>query len=1627
MGIRSGHSASYLTDTVATGRENYYTGAVAAGEPRGRWFGRGATALGLSGEVDTQDMTALYERYLDPRDPAFRDPALWDGTATLGHTGRAYKTEAQALAAALAKEPGASAERRTELAAQVGASVRNNVSFHDATFNPQKSVTVLHTAFEAQEVQALGAVEAARGALVQARRTGDRAAVHRYVGAVRTAQREAVQWGARRQAVEDAIWAGNNAALSYLQDKAGYTRVGHHGGAAGRWAETRDWTIASFFQHDSREHDPQLHIHNAILNRVQGPDGKWRTLDSKALHRVKPAAAAVGERVMEQHLTRALGVQFVMRPDGKSREIAGVDQAVMDLFSSRRRAITKKTAPLVAAFEKKFGREPNNLELARLQQTATLATRKAKSHDGETYEARLQRWDAQLRAEVRGGLGKVAADVLALRQRRWLPARVNKTKVLELALAEVQSVQATWRAADLTRAISNALPDNLGNMKPEKIARLLDKLTDRGLALAQQVDTKNRGQAGDLPDELRRADGSSVYTAPGAARYVTPDHLRAERTLASAGYARGAVAMSTSAADAFVQQLAAAGMELGADQAAAVRGILSSGAKVETLVGPAGTGKSRVVGALAKAWEDPELWDGKQRRMVGLAASQVATEVLAADGVTAMNITRWLHTQQALTGETTARPEHEAWRLREGDLVVVDESAMANTTDLAQIQARCEAAGAKLLLVGDHRQLAAVGAGGGMELVTENALTHELVETRRFAAGWEGPASLRLREGDAASLMDYHKQGRIIDGGHIEAAQRSAVDAWLADHLSDLHALLIVDTNLQAAEVSAQVRARLVEYKLVDDHRTVDLHSSGNRAGAGDLIQTRLNAWHLKGYRGNTRAVFNRDEFLVDCVLDDGSLRVLPLQSGTRNPAPTGSIVLPAAYVRDHVALGYAATVHSSQGMTVDSAHVVATQNTSVYALYVGLTRGRAANTAHVVTRSLAAEAEFGETNDAAQRSPLSVLRATFELDDPQLSALQAAAESAAEAHRLRTPAELLADGIALATANRTARWLDVLTGTGVLSEAQRCALATEDGAGTLANLLRQVELAGHDPRRVLTEAIEQRSLDDARKVSYVIQDRIKRLAQRDGGLDPIGDTYTERLPQVDDPHWSAYLADLARDADARTAELGEQVAAEQPQWALESLGELPTEPGEDRDAWVQRAGQVAAHREVMDHDAPDDPLGPAPKAGQVEQYASWRTAWRALGRPDADHAEASMSVGQLRVRVRAYQREQAWAPPFVAHELAGTRQAAERERRTATLRAAEADAAPDEAARQRLRTEAEQRQALAVALDARAAQLQISDDARAVWLSHTAATQAAAQRAEQELKARGIDNSDTGPTVEEWADELDQADTVDDLRVVDELDLADVAEARARDFAVAQPGDEFVEAELLDDTDLGHQQPVAASSDALDDAEYIEAEVVADHSIDAEFVEVELVQEQHDAHRGEAVDHGEDVSEFVNTARVADDEHMEIELVDEAEPVHDQTATPAAEAEDDSEYIDAEIVADDNTAAQDDETRIAAAEQAREMQAPADIREVAATEPTVAESDTPRVPSADETSEAARRAKRALIEIQHRSATDQDHDPDEAARDEELARWHTDDQAARKAASQAQHDADLALTRHDN
>jgi hypothetical protein len=183
-----------------------------------------------------------------------------------------------------------------------------------------------------------------------------------------------------------------------------------------------------------------------------------------------------------------------------------------------------------------------------------------------------------------------------------------------------------------------------------------------------------------------------------------------------------------------------------------------------------------------------------------------------------------------------------------------------------------------------------------MEFIAQAGASYELVEARRFSEQWERAASLRLREADESLLADYHKHGRLLDRGTVEQAETGAARAWLADTLGH-RSLLIVDTNEQAARLSADLRAELVRLGKVD-HHGVPLGLQGTYAGVGDLVQARLNGWHLAGYGGNRRGPINREHYRVLETRDDGGVVVAPvLGRGPEGEALGERMTLPGTYV----------------------------------------------------------------------------------------------------------------------------------------------------------------------------------------------------------------------------------------------------------------------------------------------------------------------------------------------------------------------------------------------------------------------------------------------------------------------------------------------------------------------------------------------------------------------------------------------------------------------------------------------------------------------------------------------------------------------------------------------------------
>jgi hypothetical protein len=145
----------------------------------------------------------------------------------------------------------------------------------------------------------------------------------------------------------------------------------------------------------------------------------------------------------------------------------------------------------------------------------------------------------------------------------------------------------------------------------------------------------------DLPAQLRLANGQSAFSKPGSARRASPGQVVAERILRAAAAERGAAALTAEQADEVVARFAASGHQLGADQESALRGVLTSDARVEVITAAAGTGKSFTIGAINQAWRE------SGGRVFGLATAQNAAAVLSAEVIPSSNIDRWLGASSA--------------------------------------------------------------------------------------------------------------------------------------------------------------------------------------------------------------------------------------------------------------------------------------------------------------------------------------------------------------------------------------------------------------------------------------------------------------------------------------------------------------------------------------------------------------------------------------------------------------------------------------------------------------------------------------------------------------------------------------------------------------------------------------------------------------------------------------------------------------------------------------------------------------------------------------------------------------------------------------------------------------------
>lgn len=191
----------------------------------------------------------------------------------------------------------------------------------------------------------------------------------------------AVADGGTQALIAQAHHAAIGDVVELFERDVAMTRIGAKGPRGAVAQVDVQGVIATAYDHyDSRAADPQLHTHVVVANRVQAAhDGKWRTLDSRAVHAAVTGLSEHYNAVLSDHLARILGVGWEARERGAGRstawEIAGVPQELMDEFSSRTRDIEHVKDRLVAEYIQKHGRQPSPRLLWQFRQQATLETR----------------------------------------------------------------------------------------------------------------------------------------------------------------------------------------------------------------------------------------------------------------------------------------------------------------------------------------------------------------------------------------------------------------------------------------------------------------------------------------------------------------------------------------------------------------------------------------------------------------------------------------------------------------------------------------------------------------------------------------------------------------------------------------------------------------------------------------------------------------------------------------------------------------------------------------------------------------------------------------------------------------------------------------------------------------------------------------------------------------------------------------------------------------------------------------------------------------------------------------------------------------------------------------------------
>ena len=711
-----------------------------------------------------------------------------------------------------------------------------------------------------------------------------------------------------REAIDEAIESAVTAGMDYLE------REGFHVRRNGVRERADQMVAASYRHYTNRALEPHLHEHVVVANMARNSLGETRAVGARGLFAHATTAGYLAAAELRTEFADRLGVTWADVNKGIA-DISGVDRSTIMAISSRRQALMTLAEEM--GYLTPAGR-----------QKAALATRPSKEQPVDA---------AELHNHWRGVLAEAGFDAVAVESLRgrdelqlWSPI---DTEALFSHLASHRGVteqMAIFDRRDVLQAIATYANDRLPAVEIEDLA---DQWLGTEAVIPLEVNDGARRETIGL-------GAAQVSLTPDEQRYTTPQMVELEeRTLNRhrAGIDTGHGVVDAVTVEAAISEST---VELGADQAAMVRAICTSGDQFQAVIGRAGAGKTTALRAAVAAWEDAGF------SVIGAAPFAEAARNLETETGLHSTTLAGLLTRIETAGDPRTLIGPNA-------VIVVDEASTIGNRQLDRLYRHAAETGATVRTIGDPHQHQSVEAGGLWKHITsEHPQRTPTLEINRRQSGPDmGEVRLALDEYRdvliSAAMQRLDNDSRIVTATNWEELLDTMATDWFVDHQrhqagAGSESKMIAERNSDRHALNRRAQALLHQAELIGDPALIE----GTPFHVGDRVvaQARNSDLHadgapkrdhvINGSQGTVTAIKGQPAgFGLVVDFDDlGTIRV-PHEFITTEVGPgRGGGVTPA----------YAVTSFKAEGQTYDSGRNLAAPGAvNTEGMYVALTRGR--------------------------------------------------------------------------------------------------------------------------------------------------------------------------------------------------------------------------------------------------------------------------------------------------------------------------------------------------------------------------------------------------------------------------------------------------------------------------------------------------------------------------------------------------------------------------------------------------------------------------------------------------------------------------------------------------------------